>query len=942
MTGNRTNNQKHNPPVRNVRTIQRSNKVGQALHLPSVMNVNPRSVYNKHEELQALIIEEDIDCTFLSESWERPDLTLEQLLTDLEEDYRVIGNPHARREGRTGGRPALIIKKEKYNIKDLTNTVINIPWKVEATWAILTPKNVTQDSMIKKIIICSFYYPGPHSKVKTLLLDHLSQSYHLLTAKYGEGVHFIICGDANRLDLNSVLSLSPQMRQLVVSPTRDEAILDPIISTLGLWYQTPVCIPALQSDPGTRGATSDHQIPTMRPINMIDNMPARQTRKVTVRPLPDSILNVITHDLEAHDWTNLYNCKTANGKADIFKSEVMTIVNKIVPERIRSISSEDKPWYTEALKTLDRKRRREFHKNRRSPKYFNLQKEYKSKCLKSKSIFYKNMIDQVKESDPSRWYSMLKRISNYDKDKMEELKVEEINHLSDSEQAEAIAESFNKISQEYTEVKEDNIAMPEIHPGTTPRFTPLQIKYYLDKVKTNKSTLPGDIPAKIVKTSSKVLCVPMAHMINHSIESGAWPDSYKHELITPIAKTIPVERLDQLRPISNLPICDKIQEAVISDMVVSDMKKHLDPSQYGNQKRTSIQHYLVNMMHRIVTSVDRNSKGETNAVLAMFVDWKSAYSHQCHTLGISSFIKNGVRPSLIPLLTNYFQKRVMRVKHHGKVSNPRNQPGSGAQGATLGNQEFLSQTNENANCVPKSDRFKYVDDLTALECINLLSVGLGSYNYHQHVPSDVPSEGYFIDSRNLKTQQYINKINDWTKSQKMVLNSQKTKAMIINFTKKYQFTTRINLEDQNLEIVQQMKILGTTIDNKLNWDKNTDEIIKKVNKRMLLLKKIKSFGASPSDMVDLWKIYCRSILEQSAVVWGSSLSQKNKSDLERTQKSFLKLILKNKYKNYEDSLLLLNLENLETRRQSLSLKFAKDCIKYKKFGNMFPLNEFSG
>ena len=246
-----------------------------------------------------------------------------------------------------------------------------------------------------------------------------------------------------------------------------------------------------------------------------------------------------------------------------------------------------------------------------------------------------------------------------------------------------------------------------------------------------------------------------------------------------------------------------------------------------------------------VTSVDRNSKGDINAVLAMFVDWKSAYSHQCHTLGITSFIKNGVRPSLIPLLTNYFKKRVMRVKHHGQVSDPRDQPGSGAQGATLGNQEFLSQTNENANCVPTSDRFKYVDDLTSLECIKLLSVGLSSYNYHNHVPSDVPSEGYFIDSRNLKTQQYINEINDWTKNQKMVLNSKKTKAMIINFINKYQFTTRIQLEDQNLEIVQKMKILGTTIDNKLNWDTNTDEIIKKVNKRMLLLKRIKSFWSLP-------------------------------------------------------------------------------------------------
>jgi len=67
------------------KNIQRSNKVGQALEFPSVLNINPRSVYNKPEELQALIIEEDIDCTFLSESWERPDLTLEELLTGLEE-----------------------------------------------------------------------------------------------------------------------------------------------------------------------------------------------------------------------------------------------------------------------------------------------------------------------------------------------------------------------------------------------------------------------------------------------------------------------------------------------------------------------------------------------------------------------------------------------------------------------------------------------------------------------------------------------------------------------------------------------------------------------------------------------------------------------------------------------------------------------------------------
>ena len=93
-------------------------------------------------------------------------------------------------------------------------------------------------------------------------------------------------------------------------------------------------------------------------------------------------------------------------------------------------------------------------------------------------------------------------------------------------------------------------------------------------------------------------------------------------------------------------------------------------------------------------------------------------------------------------------------------------------------------------------------------------------------------------------------------------------------------------------------------------------ITAKVNKRMLLLKKILSFGATIEEMVHLWKLYCRSKIEQSAEVWSSSLFQENIEDLERTQKAFAKLILKNKYNDddengYENALFILNLERLQ-------------------------------
>ena len=113
---------------------------------------------------------------------------------------------------------------------------------------------------------------------------------------------------------------------------------------------------------------------------------------------------------------------------------------------------------------------------------------------------------------------------------------------------------------------------------------------------------------------------------------------------------------------------------------------------------------------------------------------------------------------------------------------------------------------------------------------------------------------------------------------------------------------------------------------------------------MLLLKKILIFGATREEMVHIWIVYCRSLLEQSAVVWSSSLTQENIDDLEQTQKSFAKLILKNEFRSdyeesYENALMKLNLQSLEQRCEELCLNFAKNCIKYEKLTDLFPENE---
>ena len=55
----------------------------------------------------------------------------------------------------------------------------------------------------------------------------------------------------------------------------------------------------------------------------------------------------------------------------------------------------------------------------------------------------------------------------------------------------------------------------------------------------------------------------------------------------------------------------------------------------------------------------------------------------------------------------------------------------------------------------------------------------------------------------------------------MILNTKKTKAMVFNFTDKYQFRTRLTLKDQNIEIVDKAKLLGVIITDDLKWEENT-------------------------------------------------------------------------------------------------------------------------
>ena len=317
------------------------------------------------------------------------------------------------------------------------------------------------------------------------------------------------------------------------------------------------------------------------------------------------------------------------------------------------------------------------------------------------------------------------------------------------------------------------------------------------------------------------------HIFSCAISTGKYPDLYKFETITPVPKCYPPEEISKWRKISGLKNFAKVFDSFLAEYITSDMLPTQDLAQYGNKKGQSTQHYLVRMIHTILTALDGSTKAEAKAVLVQMIDWNSAFDRQCHKLGILSFIRNGVRKSLIPVLISYYQNREMAVKWNGKLSQNYPLPSGGAQGGQLGQLEYLSQSEHNVDFLDLEEKYKFIDDLSVLEIINLMMSGLQTYNFKEHIPSDIATHGQYLPAGNIKSQNHLNKIETWTKENQMALNTRKTKYMVINFTQKFQFNTRLNLDDTRLEEVTECNLLGLSLNNQLTGYSNPEKIVQK-------------------------------------------------------------------------------------------------------------------
>ena len=238
---------------------------------------------------------------------------------------------------------------------------------------------------------------------------------------------------------------------------------------------------------------------------------------------------------------------------------------------------------------------------------------------------------------------------------------------------------------------------------------------------------------------------------------------------------------------------------------------------------------------------------------------------------------------------------------------------------------------------------KWIDDFTLLASLDLKRSLVPDTEPVRPVPYRGRT-GHILPRAANILQDEIDSVVILSKQRKMLLNPIKTKAMLLNPHRIYDFSPRLTAGDgQEIEVVEEHKILGNIIRSDMKTISNTEYICKRAYKKMWLLRRLKSMGCPVPELLDVLRQQVISICEGSVPFWGPMITKSESNMLERCLKTGLHIIYQEQYITFDQVLKLAGMRSLKLRRLELISRFSKSAFKNEKYKNWFcPSEERQG
>ena len=224
------------------------------------------------------------------------------------------------------------------------------------------------------------------------------------------------------------------------------------------------------------------------------------------------------------------------------------------------------------------------------------------------------------------------------------------------------------------------------------------------------------------------------------------------------------------------------------------------------------------MMHTWAQATD----GTSSAVHMVCLDCRKAFDLVDHGILAAKILGLRIPRRIAHWVCYFLMDRRQRVKLSSDYFSEWGTVPSGVpQGTKLGPWLFILMIND---LHPSgSDVWKHVDDTTLTEVVSR-----GGQSGMQVA---------------------VNTVEQWSTINKLQLNADKSKELIIDFKKVKHHFDPVTLNSLELERVDSVTLLGVTTTNTLQWNCHVLDVIQKANKRIYFLILLKRANFPPHDII---------------------------------------------------------------------------------------------
>jgi hypothetical protein len=155
---------------------------------------------------------------------------------------------------------------------------------------------------------------------------------------------------------------------------------------------------------------------------------------------------------------------------------------------------------------------------------------------------------------------------------------------------------------------------------------------------------------------------------------------------------------------------------------------------------------------------------------------------------------------------------------------------------------------------------------------------------------DTTVSGLISDADESAYRSEVGRLVDWCDANNLVLNISKTKELVVDFRSKKTPIQPLVINDQEVEIVESFRFLGSIISCSLKWEDNVIAIRKKAQQRLYFLRQLRKFQVSQKVLLQFYRAIIESVLTFSITTWYGSTSQQDRKDLDRIVATASKIV----------------------------------------------------